>query len=160
MTITMYQRCSSVHRQASTSRSRRAALMTLASTRCSVVIGCGGVNRPRPPQKTSTATPFGVGIPPKTVGLSGDVANGVVHVHKMRAQSLDTVTTTARAVVATIKRSVVDVDGGGLLMRLAGHLARVCTDHRERAVPPWFRRWICFRGQPPCPAERSISEGA
>ena len=34
-------------------------------------------------------------------------------------------------------------------MRLAGHHARVHADHREHAVPPWFRRWSCFRGQPP-----------
>ena len=75
---------------------------------------------------------------------------------------MGTVTTTARAVVATIKRSVVSVDGGRVLMRLAGHYARarVRADHRERAVPRWFERWNRFRGQPPGPAERAISEGA
>jgi hypothetical protein len=87
------------------------------------------------PQKASTATPFGVQAPPNAVGLGADVSNGVVHVHKMGAQSLGTVTTTARTVVATIKRSVVSVDGGRVLMRLAGHYARVRADHREHAAP-------------------------
>ena len=37
--------------------------------------------------------------------LGGDAAKSGVQVHKMTAQSLGTVTTTARAVVAKIKRS-------------------------------------------------------
>jgi len=91
------------------------------------------------------------------------VLNSGVHVHRMGGQSLGTVTTTARAVMATIRRSAVSVDGGRVLsrvsMRLAGRHARVRADHREHAAPPRFRRRICFRGQPPGPAEQAISEG-
>jgi hypothetical protein len=100
---------------------------------------------------------------PKTVSLGGDTLKSGVHVHRMRAQSLGTVTTTARAVVATIKRSAVSVDGGRVLsrvsMRLAGHQARMRADHREHAERPWFLRRIGFRGEPPGPAQRAISEG-
>ena len=95
--------------------------------------------------------------------LGGDTLKSGVHVHRIRAQSLGTVTTTARAVMATIRRSAVSVDGGRVLsrvsMRLADRHARVRADHREHAVPPWYRRWICFRSQPPGPGERAISEG-
>lgn len=120
----------------------------------------GSVDSLESPQKASTALLVGVTGYPKTVALGGDVSSGVVHVHRIGAQSLDTVTTTARAVVATIKRSVVSVDGGRVLMRLAGRHARVRVDHREHAAPPGLRRPICFRGKPSKPAEQAISEGA
>jgi hypothetical protein len=101
--------------------------------------------------------------PPKTVSLGSDTLKSVVHVHRMGAQSLGTVTTTARAVVATIKRSAVSVDGGRVLMRvsmrLAGRHARVRADHREHAAPPRFRRRICFQDQPPGPAKQTTFEG-
>lgn len=127
--------------------------------------------RPRPGvdarrrRKSKHDNSFGAALAsPKTVSLGGDAVKSGVHVHRMGAQSLGTVTTTTRTVVATIKRSAVSMDGGRVLsrmsMRLAGRHARVRADHREHVVPPWYRRWIWFRGQPPGPGGRAISEGA
>jgi len=55
------------------------------------------------------------------------------------------------------------VDGGRVPsrvpMHVAGRHARLRADHREHAPAPRFLRRICFRVEPPGPAERAMSEG-
>ena len=91
----------------------------------------------------------GLRTPRNTIGFDEGLSNGVVRVDRMDAQSLGAVTTTARAVIATIERSVVSVDGGRVLMSPADRPARARADHYEHAAPLGLQRPIRFTSRPP-----------
>jgi hypothetical protein len=102
----------------------------LVVARCSVVTAMA---------RTSTGTSQSRAQKSPSIGLSCDVSNGVVHVHKMAGQSLGTVTPTACGAVAQTKRSSSQRGRRPLAQScdryMVGRRARVRADRCEHAAP-------------------------